>query len=459
MKRQCLILYVTLLASAALSAQPPESVQSNAILDAYIQEGLQSNESLRQLQLDYAISLGVLKEAKGLFFPDLSVNARYTIAEGGRVIEFPVGDLLNPIYSTLNMLTMSEQFPQIENQQFNFYRDREHETKLRLIQPIFQPDLINNYRIRKQGVELSRISIDQYKKELVKEISLAYYNYQKAKELVSLADTTMRLVTENLRVSKSLFANDKVTVDVVYRSEAEIGKVKAEKAKAVNLEQSSKAYFNFLLNRDLTREIELAQFDSPLNIIVENVSDKALENRDELRQIEAYQELVRRKTSLYKGANLPGVYAVVDYGFQGEKYRFTRDDDFLLASLVLEWKLFKGRVNRQKVKQSRIEEEKLASLQEQTKQKIQLDVINSYYALEAAREAVEAARDQLHSSKKAYRAMEKKFKEGQCNLLELTDARTNLTSAGTSLILSRSDYFSAKANYEYAVGMNYTDKP
>ena len=67
----------------------------NPILEEYIREGLASNQALKQRQLDYAVNLAALKEAKGLFFPDISFNARYTLAEGGRMIEFPVGDLLN----------------------------------------------------------------------------------------------------------------------------------------------------------------------------------------------------------------------------------------------------------------------------------------------------------------------------------------------------------------------------
>ncbi len=56
------------------------------------------NQGLKQRQLDYASDLAALKEARGLFLPDFSLNARYTVAEGGRTIVFPVGDLLNPVY-------------------------------------------------------------------------------------------------------------------------------------------------------------------------------------------------------------------------------------------------------------------------------------------------------------------------------------------------------------------------
>ncbi|MCK5795372.1 MAG: hypothetical protein KAH12_11735, partial [Anaerolineales bacterium] len=50
----------------ALPAQNPH-------LATYISEGLESNLGLKQKQLDYAGDLSALKEAKGMFLPDLSM--------------------------------------------------------------------------------------------------------------------------------------------------------------------------------------------------------------------------------------------------------------------------------------------------------------------------------------------------------------------------------------------------
>ena len=127
-----------------LGLASPYAVAQNPLLDAYIREGLESNQGLKLKQLDYTSDLAALKEAQGMFLPDISLSARYTVARGGRIIDFPVGDLLNPVYSTLNMLTASEMFPQIENESFPFYRPTEQETKVSLVQPIFSTDLIQN---------------------------------------------------------------------------------------------------------------------------------------------------------------------------------------------------------------------------------------------------------------------------------------------------------------------------
>ncbi len=434
------------LAGMSLQAQNP-------LLESYIKQGLQSNLALKQRQLDYAAQLSALKEAKGLFFPGVSLNARYTVAEGGRQIDFPVGDMLNPVYSTLNLLTSSNLFPQIENQSFSFYRPKEHETKVSLVQPIFNTELIQNYRIRQNHAEIARIDVKRYQRELIKEITQAYYDYQKARNLVSLADTSLALVKENLRVSQRLFTNDKVTKDAVYRSESEMSKVEVQRAQANNMLQATAAYFNFLLNRPLDASIEFTTEDPVApGLSLEEASLLAIQNRDELRQIEQYQQLNLHVTKLHRGNNYPGLFGVVDYGFQGEQYRFTQDDDFLLASLVMKWNLSQGNANHQKVQRSKIEGEKLDELYSETTQQIRLEVINHYYALQAAYESVQSAGKQSQSAMRAYELIDRKYSEGQSSLLELIDARTSLTNAVANLIISESEYYIRLADFEYAMG-------
>jgi outer membrane protein TolC len=344
-------------------------------------------------------------------------------------------------------------FPQIENEEFPFLRPREHETKLTLVQPIYHSEIIQNYKIRKQYTEIARIDVERYKQELIREITKAYYEHQKASNLVKLADTTLVLVRENLRVSRRLFENDKVTVDAVYRSESELSKVEVQRAQARNFLEATRSYFNFLLNRSLDTAIDLMIPDPyPIGISLNDASQSAMESRDELMQIREYQQLNAHVTDLYRGNNIPGLFGVVDYGYQGEEYRFTGDDDFMLASLVMKWTLFQGTVNHQKVKQSQIEGNKLEELFLETQQQIKLEVINYYYALQAAYESVQSARKQVTSAQRAYELISRKYSEGQSSLLELIDARSSLTSAAANTIIARSDYFSSLADFEYATG-------
>jgi len=70
----------------------------------YITEGIKNNLALKQQNFSLKKASESLKEAKGKFLPSISIEARYSRAGGGRIIEFPIGDLMNPVYSTLNSL-------------------------------------------------------------------------------------------------------------------------------------------------------------------------------------------------------------------------------------------------------------------------------------------------------------------------------------------------------------------
>lgn len=128
----------------------PFLLEGQEVLNEYVRYGIENNLSLQQKQSGYQKSIEALKEARGLFYPNISFNARYTVSEGGRIIDFPIGDLLNPVYTTLNTLTSSNKFSVVDNQQIMFMRPFEHETKIRIIQPVFNTDIYYNSQIKKE---------------------------------------------------------------------------------------------------------------------------------------------------------------------------------------------------------------------------------------------------------------------------------------------------------------------
>ncbi len=423
-------------------------------LENYIQQGLANNLALQQKQADYEISLQALRLASGLFYPTLGIDARYTIARGGRIIDFPVGDLLNPVYSTLNQLLQTNQFPQLENEEFPFYRPKEQETKLTLVQPVFNPKIIYNYQIEREKVNSVRTDVNIYKRELILEIKTAYYNYLKTVYLLKLVDETLDLLEENLRVSKSLFENDKVTSDVVFRSQAEREKILVKSAEAERANQIARAYFNFLLNKSLDEEIQIPEYkgisELPMATDIDQQIAIGIESREEISQLDIYQAISQKYLSLARSSNYPSIFFVADYGIQGEEYSFTANDDFMLASVVLQWNLFEGFKNRASVQQAKITSHQLEMKQLEVKKQIELQIINAYYDLQAAVKSINASQAQLESSEKAFKVINEKYRNGQSQLIEYIDARTNMTTSRQNLIIVYFDYRIKQAEYERA---------
>ena len=419
-------------------------------LEDYIRAGLENNLALHQKEVNYQKSLQVLKQARSLFYPDISVNMRYSAAEGGRLIEFPVGTMLNPVYQSLNLLLGQEQFPDIENMEFAFYRPTEHETKLSLVQPIIDPKIYYNSRIKRELSHAVKVDAMAFQRQLVADIKTGYFNYLKTLSLLELLDETRDLLQENVRVNERLYQNDRVTIDNVYRSRAELSKLDQQAAMARKNNQVAAAYFNFLLNRPFESDIVPdAVYDSiPELPGLSSLTSYAVGNREELDMLRSYSKVADDHLSMNRMDRIPSLYAAVDYGFQGRNYEFNHRQDYVFASLVMHWDIFHGFEKKAKIGEAKIERELRAAQIEETEKHVYLQALESYYDLLASAESIRASEKLLQSASSVYRVVDRKFREGQASLIEFIDARTVMTHAEENLIISQYDYHIKYAGLE-----------
>jgi outer membrane protein TolC len=431
-----------------------DAEQGHGVLNRYIEAGLQNNLALRQETFCLQKSLQVLKEARGMFWPSVSIEARYSRAGGGRVIEFPVGDLVNPIHRKLNQLLSAPLFPgDLVNEVIPFLRQQEHETKLRVVQPLFQPAIYYNVRIKARLSQLQQARLDAYKRELVLDIKTAYFNYLKALKVREALHNTRELLRENLRISCSLFENHKVTEEVVFRSRAELSGLEQQIAEIEKNVTMAASYFNFLLNRPLDEEIKV---DHPYRDPVEEqftlaeYQSRALARREEFHQLAQAIGAAGNEGKLHGAGWLPQISAVFDYGFQGETYRFSGGDDFWMASLVLSWNLFRGGQDRARELQANLEKRRLEARLMELENQVRLGVREAYYGLQVAGSAVRSAEDRLHSSRAAFHIVSKKYEQGMVPQIEYMQARSDYTNAEIKYIVARYDFFIQAAKLERA---------
>ncbi|NOY36837.1 MAG: TolC family protein [Chlorobi bacterium] len=429
--------------------QPYLSAQ-DTLVSYYVQQGLEHNLALSQKNADYKKSLQTLNQARSYFMPSLSFNARYTVANGGRTIDFPVGDLLNPVYQTLNILTASDLFPTIENQSFYFYRPTEHETKLELIQPLFNPQIGYNYKIQKEVTGLRLADMKTYKRQLVAEIKKAYYTYLKMNQVSKVFEETMSLVKENVRLNRKLLENQKITVDVLYRSLAELSRVEREQTDVEKNLKAAANWFNFLLNRPLNSKILIPDTLSFLPVVPDIVKDSltSLKNREELQQLEYGLKSADYRLKMEQNNRLPTLFAVVDYGFQGKEYRFNMHQDFTLASVVMRWDLFKGMQNKARIAEARFDRQKLTDRKKELQQQILMQVDNAGNGVIAAQKAIIAAKAEALAATKAFRAVDKRYRQGMVPYIEYLDALTTMSNAKIQVTIAQYDYLISLSEYE-----------
>lgn len=403
-----------------------------SVLQAYVDEGLKSNLQLKQEQLSYEKSIENLNVARALFLPQIGLNANYTLANGGRKIDLPLGDLMNPVYTTLNKLTDSNQFPQLANQSIQFLPNNFHDTKVRVIQPIFNPDIYFNFKAQKELISVQQAQKNAYENELRYSITAAYYQYLQTEEILKVLTETRGFLGELLKVNQKLVANQKATKDVVLSAEYEINKIDQQLAEAAKNHEVSKAYFNFLLNRDLNSEIinDSTLVYSKEEQSMEQLRDIALSQRQEVKQLQrglaASQQVVELNRS---SALLPKINVVGDIGYQGFEYKFDNSQQYALVQFSLSWDIFKGGEKRAKTQQARLDYQVVENKMEQLRRQIELQVIQTHYERQASEQAWTTAQSGVKSAEKNFQIVRSKYNEGQAILLEYLDAQNKWTTA------------------------------
>ncbi len=398
---------------------------SQSKLDGYIETGLKNNEVIKQHNFDINKSMYALKEARSLFYPTVSLNGSYTKAEGGRTIDIPIGDMLNPVYNTLNQITNSNAFPTLENQSVLINPDNFYDAKIHTTMPLLNFEIIYNKRIKNQQTSLQKIELEIYQRELVKEIKIAYYKYIQSVEGIKIYEDALALVKENQRVNKSLFKNEKINRTAVLRSDNEVIRIQANLETAKQNSNNARSYFNFLLNEKLDTAIEVDENETPpIDAVSENT-----QNREELKKLTQAKEINDNVSKLTQSYWFPKVNGFADFGIQDFDFEVNKQSRYYFAGVGLEWNIFSGNKNKYKLKQTEEDSKKISSQIDNVKQQLLLQFQVSQNNLKSALEQFYADKNQKESAKKYNEDITKLYKEGQAIYIELLDAQNQWVNA------------------------------
>jgi outer membrane protein len=469
-----LLLFLTGFRSQPLFAQSNFPAPS-PVLNVYIRLGLDSNLALHQRNFDLQRARIDLQRAQSLFYPQAGLSSQYTLADGGRSQSIPVGDLLNGVYSTLNQLTGSNKFPQVNNQSIQFLPNDYHDTKMEISLPLVNTDLQHNKEVSGELINARRAEMEVYRRDLVLHIRQAYYQYLQAGKAVAIYRNALGLVKENRRVSEKFVENRMATKEIVLRAQAQVSQVESSLIGAENDLRNAAAYFNFLLNRSLDSEVSIdsslsedpagapsATEGSPGASSAAGASAPSAPlapapsaslapfpaGREELNQLRSAQKIMQSNLKWDRAYLIPRLNAFYDVGFQGFGFHFDNTQFYQLAGVQLNWTLFKANDNKYKIRQARID---IASIDDQFReltQQLSLQAqttANNYYS---ALQALHSLSDEVNSARETYRLAERRFNEGQALQIELVDARTQMTGAEIRYSLGRLAVLNRAADLE-----------
>jgi outer membrane protein len=425
-------------------------VNAQGSLDKYIETGLKNNLLLQQKNISLENALNALKTANSLFLPSVDLIGDYQSGEGGRSISFPVGDMLNPVYRTLNQLTSVNGFPDISNAETNFFPQNYYDLKVRTSVPILNSDLIYNHTIRKQQITMQEYDVEIYKSELTRDIQVAYYNYLSAAKSIAIYDGALSLAREAKRINQSLLDNGKSLKAYVLRSESEIQGLEAKRTSAQQQMNNARMYFNFLLNTNPDEAIDTAYLEPVDQKTVDQylLNEASITNRTELKALEQSATISENVMKMNKAYWVPKLNGFLDLGSQACDWKFNNKSQYYFFGLQLDIPLFSAGKNRNKIKQSELDLKNQLINNTNSYNQIQLSADMARNSLMASYRNYAASVKQLDAAMAYNKLIEKGYKEGINTFIETIDARNQLTTATLQLVINKYQLMAALATYE-----------
>jgi len=433
---------------AILFCLPTANAQQ--VLQTYINTAFKNNIVLQQKNVSLEKAQYALKSAKGLFLPTVALQGAYQTADGGRNIPLPLGDLMNPVYNTLNQITGTNNFPMLQNESINFLPKNFHDAKLRTTVPIINTDIIYNKRIAQQQLVLKEYEMQIYQRDLVKEIKTAYYNYLSALAAVDIYKSGLQLAKEGLRVNEKLLENGKGLPAYLLRSQSEVESANATLLDAEQKITNARLYFNFLLNRDADDTIiveandkeELAKVEGLLAGL--NISGQ----REELKALSQVEGISRNVQKMNSQFAVPKLGAFLDVGNQSEGFHFNSNTRYYLLGLQLEIPIFSGNRNSNKQKESALDLKNVGLNSNLVAQQLNLSAKTSQNNLRSAYQTYQSSQKQLEAASTYLRLIERGYLAGANSFVETIDARNQYTSTKILVNINFYKVLIAMANLE-----------
>ena len=445
---------------ASVSLPSTERRPLATVIDDYVRLARSFNLGLQGATLEVERSQAALDAARGRFFPEATLGARYTRSEGGREVSLPLAAAFNPVYSTLNELLLADgkpaRFGSISDPRFLLQREQEQDTRISVRQALYAPALPAALRAQRSLLEANEFARVALSQRLQRDVTIGYLDWLRASRGAVIVEASETLLAENLRITESLFRNGKVTQDQVLRAKAEWLAVGQQATETRNVRDQLQSYVNFLLNRALDTDLEQADADIEVQSTAQDLAtlrQGALENRPEIGQVDRAIRAASSRVDLARAARKPTLALGVDGGTQGEQYEFGRGRNFATVSLLLNWTLFDGGTRRAEVREARIAEQQARTRREEVAQQIQLEVQQSLDRLYTSEASLRTAEARAEAARAAFRIAGRKRDEGVISQVEFLDARTSLTAAELNLNSVRFELLARQAELDYATGV------
>ena len=286
------------------------------------------------------------------------------------------------------------------------------------------------YSLARDGVEKSRLDFRSFQEEFLLAVSLAYFEFMKARKALEIADANVERLTKYREAARTRLKAGEITKTTVLRAEGELSGALSEQIKARNAYESARVFLARLvgIERDFQiREVPVTERDAA---DLEALKDRALKARPDVRSAEAQVRIAEKQVDVTRGAYWPslsvaGVYSGTDQSPETSSF----NKESVYGAVAIQFPFFEGGLRRAEVRESESRYRQAELQYRDFVKSVSVEVENTWLDLIAQKGIFKSAQDQLAYAEDNIRAVAKQFEFGLASSLDVIDANNLLISA------------------------------
>lgn len=376
-----------------------------------IEMGIERNLSLHRCDISTDIANNRLSENRSKLLPVLDANFQFT--------DF----LMKPTNVTTGALLGSDfsddpTWQQIRSMQYGV------NAGIQMSMPVFNKSIFSGIDVAKTLVNISRISTEQAKEELIVAIANTYYLAQASNEQASLLQDNIKRMQELCEITQSMYEGGVVMEIDLSRVRINIRNIEVMRKQYATIYEQQLNLLRFLLDIAPEQNISVRKMDESLtHTAVNGVSD----NLPELRLINERKELIDRQINTVRAGYLPSISLFGQLGINGHQDQFKgffNDNKHhwfgnSFIGIKVNVPIFDANIKKKKINAYRLERAQTDIMLEERHKALIRDYNNLSEKLELNISSFRAQQDNFAQALSVFNVTEERYKEGVASMTDL----------------------------------------
>jgi outer membrane protein TolC len=316
--------------------------------------------------------------------------------------------------------------------------------------------IVNAVKVSEFGYQATEAALDAAKADIILNVKNAFYTLLLTEELTGINKGILDNTKEHLEFINARYQEGQSSESDVLSMQAAFSNVRQVYELSVNQTEAMQELLRNLLY--LGKEVVVIPNEKfsfqPIEVAFDEALLKAVQERPEIRQLQAQQKAAEKNIEIARADSRPSVVASWDYYSRSNLASGTAKNwnDYNVLGIAISWPIFDGWLTRSKVDQAITDLRQAQLLGEKAAKDIALELKTAYLDLKNAIEQIKSADDQLKVYKDGLSVIQAKYKAGIASFLDLSDAELSYVVALFNQNQAIYDYLIAKARFEKATG-------